>query len=178
MPDDTAKAQPAKWTEVGSSYQEDKGYLIRFLLRQGADFEEAQDAAHSAFIEMHRSRETVSHSRAWLRTVAYRIYLRQTVKVPEQPEQEVVERLTASVADWRTPLEAIELSEQQRHVLAALLQLPFKQRSVMAWHMDGFTTAEIADAMGLEKAAVLQNLSRARRTLKQQLGIADRRRPA
>jgi RNA polymerase sigma-70 factor (ECF subfamily) len=47
----------------------------------------------------------------------------------------------------------------------------------MAWHLDGFSTAEIAESMGLEQAAVLQNLSRARRTLKQQLGITDRRRP-
>lgn len=39
----------------------------------------------------------------------------------------------------------------------------------MAWHLDGFSTAEIAESMGLEQAAVLQNLSRARRTLKQQL---------
>ncbi|QLJ06378.1 hypothetical protein HZZ00_19075 [Streptomyces sp. NEAU-sy36] len=36
----------------------------------------------------------------------------------------------------------------------------------MAWHLDGFSTAEIAEAMSLEQAAVLQNLSRARRTLK------------
>ncbi|GAA3919531.1 hypothetical protein GCM10023084_82100 [Streptomyces lacrimifluminis] len=48
---------------------------------------------------------------------------------------------------------------------------------MMARHLDGFSTAEIAESMGLEQAAVLQNLSRARRTLKQQLGIADRRRP-
>ncbi|WP_327250093.1 RNA polymerase sigma factor [Streptomyces sp. NBC_01320] len=97
--------------------------------------------------------------------------------VPEQPEGDLADRLAETSADWRTPLQATELNEQQRHVLHTLLQLPFKQRSVMAWHLDGFSTAEIAESMGLEQAAVLQNLSRARRTLKQQLGITDRRRP-
>ncbi|MEW2558547.1 RNA polymerase sigma factor [Streptomyces griseorubiginosus] len=181
MTDDVAdtqgtRGQPAKHTAVGYSYQEDKPYLIRFLLRQGADLEEAQDAVHTAYAEMLKTSETVSHPRAWLRTVALRSFLRQIVRVPEKPDQDVMERHTATVADWRTPLQAVELNEQQRLVFAALLQLPFKQRSVLAWHMDGFTTSEIADAMGLEKAAVLQNLSRARRTLKRQLGIADPRR--
>ncbi|WP_327434803.1 RNA polymerase sigma factor [Streptomyces sp. NBC_01236] len=180
MADDTAavpgtREQPAPAADVGSSYQEDRPYLIRFLLLHGADFLEAEGAVQSAFVELMRSRRPVQHPRVWLRTVALRAFLRQTV--PEQPEQDLTDRLAATSVDWRTPLEVAELSEQQRRVLQNLVQLPFKQRSVMAWHLDGFSTGEIAEAMGLEKAAVLQNLSPARRTLKQQLGIADRRRP-
>ncbi|WP_197287700.1 RNA polymerase sigma factor [Streptomyces apocyni] len=180
MADDTAAAPGARqqsvWAaDAGSSYQEDRPYLIRFLLRHGADFQEAEDAVQSAFVELMCSRRPVQRPRAWLRTVALRAFLRQMV--PEQPEQDLTDRLAATSVDWRTPLEAAELSEQQRRVLQALVQLSFKQCSVMAWHLDGFSTGEIAEAMGLEKAAVLQNLSRARRTLKQQLGITDRRRP-
>ncbi|WP_328842624.1 RNA polymerase sigma factor [Streptomyces sp. NBC_00258] len=170
-----ARQQPAPAADVGGSYQEDRPYLIRFLLRHGATFPEAEDAVQSAFVELMRARQPVQHPRAWLRTVALRAHLRQTV--PEQPEQDLTDRLAATSVEWHTPLEAAELSEQQRRVLQALVQLPFKQRSVMAWHLDGFSTGEIAEAMRLEKAAVLQNLSRARRTLKQQLGITDRRRP-
>ncbi|MGI5380584.1 hypothetical protein ACQEV2_41540 [Streptomyces sp. CA-251387] len=47
----------------------------------------------------------------------------------------------------------------------------------MAWHLDGFSTAEIAGAIGMENAAVLQTSRGPARTLKQQLGITDRRRP-
>ncbi|RZB13608.1 sigma-70 family RNA polymerase sigma factor [Streptomyces sp. F001] len=178
--DDTAAApgarkRPVSAAEAGYSYQEDQPYLIRFLLRHGATFPEAEDAVHSAFVELMRSRQPVQRPRPWLRTVALRAFLRQTV--PEQPENDLTDRLAETSADWHTPLHAAELNEQQRRVLTALLQLPFKQRSVMAWHLDGFSTTEIAEAMGLENAAVLQNLSRARRTLKQQLGITDRRRP-
>ncbi|MEU0861039.1 sigma-70 family RNA polymerase sigma factor [Streptomyces griseofuscus] len=148
---------------------------MRFLLRHGAEYAEAEDAVHSAFVELIRTRQPVRSPRAWLRTVALRTFLRQAVS--ERPEQDLAERLAETSADWRTPLQAAELNEQQRHVLHALIQLPFKQRSVMAWHLDGFSTAEIAEAMSLEQAAVLQNLSRARRTLKQQLGLTNRRGP-
>ncbi len=182
MEDDTASApvpgarlQSSTSADVGASYQEDLPYLIRFLLRHGAEYPEAEDAVHSAFVELMRSRQPVRSPRAWLRTVALRAFLRQSV--PEQPEDDLADRLAETSADWRTPLQAAELNEQQRHVLHTLLQLPFKQRSVMAWHLDGFSTAEIAESMGLKQAAVLQNLSRARRTLKQQLGITDRRGP-
>ncbi|MFI7020895.1 RNA polymerase sigma factor [Streptomyces sp. NPDC050164] len=161
--------------DVSSSYQEDRSHLIRFLLRHGASFPEAEDAVHSAFVELMRTRRPVQSPRAWLRTVAVRAFLRQMVT--EQPEHDLADRLAEASVNWHTPLHAVELGEQQRRVLQALIQLPFKQRSVMAWHLDGFSTAEIAEAMGLEKPEVLQNLSRACRTLKQQLGITGRRSP-
>ncbi|MDH6581861.1 RNA polymerase sigma factor (sigma-70 family) [Streptomyces sp. SAI-133] len=176
MADDTAAAArqlSMAAADVGCSYQEDQPYLIRFLLRHGATFPEAEDAVHSAFVELMRTRQPVRTPRAWLRTVALRSFLRQIV--PEDPEQDLAARLAETSADWHTPLQAAELGEQHRQVLQVLVQLPFKQRTVMAWHLDGFSAAEIAEAMGLEKAAVLQNLSRARRTLKQQLGITNRR---
>lgn len=46
-----SQKQAAKWAEVGNSYEQDKPYIIRFLLRQGATFDEAQDASHTAFLE-------------------------------------------------------------------------------------------------------------------------------
>ncbi|MFH8485313.1 RNA polymerase sigma factor [Streptomyces longisporoflavus] len=169
-----SQKQAAKWAEVGNSYEQDKPYIIRFLLRQGATFEEAQDASHTAFLEFYRSSAPVARPRAWLRTVALRAFYRQAVKPCERLEQAVEEQRGASLVDWHTPLEAVELSEQQRQVFSALVQLPFKQRSVMAWHLDGFSTAEIAHEMNMAHPAVLQNLSRARRTLKEQLGITNR----
>lgn len=139
--DDTAAApgarqRPVSAAEAGYSYQEDQPYLIRFLLRHGATFPEAEDAVHSAFVELMRW-QPVQRPRPWLRTVALRAFLRQTV--PEQPENDLTGRLVQTSADWHTPLHAAELNEQQRWVLTTLLQLPFKQRSVMAWHLDGFS---------------------------------------
>ncbi|MER7812951.1 sigma factor-like helix-turn-helix DNA-binding protein [Streptomyces sp900116325] len=56
-------------------------------------------------------------------------------------------------------------------MIELLLTLPAKQRAAMAWTLDGFTTQESAAAMGITPEAARQNLSRARATLKAQLGL-------
>ena len=56
-------------------------------------------------------------------------------------------------------------------MLAALAALPPKQREVMAWCIDGYSPAEIAGELGADPAAVRQNLAKARKNLKQMLGI-------
>jgi RNA polymerase sigma factor (sigma-70 family) len=66
---------------------------------------------------------------------------------------------------------AVELRDEARTVLAALATLPPKQRQVMAWCIDGYTPAEIAREMGADPAAVRQNLAKARKNLKQVLGM-------
>ena len=67
---------------------------------------------------------------------------------------------------------ATELRDEARTVLAALASLPPKQREVMAWHIDGFGSAEIAATLHIDPAAVRQNLIKARRNLKKKLGIS------
>ncbi|MGP2442410.1 sigma factor [Streptomyces sp. JW3] len=57
---------------------------MRFLLRHGATFPEAEDAVHSAFVELMRARRPVQHPRAWLRTAALRAFLRQAF--PSSPK--------------------------------------------------------------------------------------------
>ncbi|MEU5137998.1 sigma factor-like helix-turn-helix DNA-binding protein [Streptomyces californicus] len=56
-------------------------------------------------------------------------------------------------------------------MIKLLLSLPSKQRAALAWTLDGFTTQESADAMGISPEAARQNLSRARATLKTRLGL-------
>ncbi|MFC5900714.1 RNA polymerase sigma factor [Streptomyces zhihengii] len=56
-------------------------------------------------------------------------------------------------------------------MIELLLQLPAKQRAVMAWTLDGFTAQECAVAMGISPEAARQNLSRARAGLKAALGL-------
>jgi RNA polymerase sigma factor (sigma-70 family) len=68
-------------------------------------------------------------------------------------------------------LSAVELRDEARTVLAALATLPPKQRPVMAWCIDGYTPAEIAREMGADSAEVRQNLAKARKNLKQLLGM-------
>jgi DNA-directed RNA polymerase specialized sigma24 family protein len=60
-------------------------------------------------------------------------------------------------------------------VLAALASLPPKQREVMAWHIDGFRSAEIAATLHMDPAAVRQNLIKARKTSRKRSASPERR---
>ncbi|OIJ63745.1 RNA polymerase sigma factor [Streptomyces mangrovisoli] len=151
--------------------------LIRFLLLHGASWTEAQDAAQDAFTHMCAPGLSLTHPRAWLRTVAWRSWVSQQV-TPEDPCAEMPEPRTT--LRWQTPAHAAELGEEERRVISLLLQLPVKQRAALAWYLDGFTTQESARAMGTTQAAVRQNLTRARAALREGLrletGLTDDRR--
>ncbi|MFB8053516.1 RNA polymerase sigma factor [Streptomyces parvus] len=140
--------------------------LVRFLLLHGASWSEAQDAAQDAFTQMCRPGTSIRYPKAWLRTVAWRSWLRQQVR--EEPCEEVPDRPTAH---WDSPAHAVELGVEERRVIEMLLSLPSKQRAALAWTLDGFTTQESAAAMGISPEAARQNLSRARATLKTRLGL-------
>lgn len=144
--------------------------LIRFLLLQGATWTEAQDAAQEAFTSMCRPGTRITRARAWLRTVAWRSWIKQQVRW----EDTCAEMHEACLSlKWDTPAHAVELGEEARRVVQLLSGLPPKQRAAMAWHMDGFTTEESARAMRTSPAAVRQNLARARAALKAGLGLGD-----
>jgi RNA polymerase sigma-70 factor (ECF subfamily) len=150
---------------VGGYAQEFPG-LVWFLMSQGASAHEAADVAQTAFTEAFPVWPTIRCPRAWLRQVAGRIYHRQLNRA-ETPVE--------SLPDRQGPLSAAaatELRDEARTVLAALASLPPKQREVMAWHLDGFGSAEIAATLRIDPAAVRQNLIKARRNLKKKLGIS------
>ncbi|HET6857595.1 MAG TPA: sigma-70 family RNA polymerase sigma factor [Streptomyces sp.] len=140
--------------------------LVRFLLLHGASWNEAQDAAQDAFTQMCRPGTSIRFPKAWLRKVAWRSWLRQQVQ--EEPCAEVPDSATEH---WQSPAYAAELGVEERHVIELLLKLPAKQRAALAWTMDGFTTQESAEAMGITPVAARQNLARARATLKAELAL-------
>ncbi|MFF5720731.1 RNA polymerase sigma factor [Streptomyces buecherae] len=146
-------------------YRQHRAGLTRFVMRHGAGPHEAADAAQAAFIEAFRSWHHIDHRAAWLRTVALRMFLRQSVRPEEELTDAAPERAVGC-----GPLEAVVLREQQARVYAALGRLPGKQRQVMAWYLDGISTDEMAAALEMTPAAVRQNLARARAHLRQHLG--------
>ncbi|MDQ1042126.1 RNA polymerase sigma factor [Streptomyces sp. V4I2] len=134
---------------------------------EGASGHEAAEAAQAAFAEAFVKWETIEYPAAWLRKVAIRLYLRQPVSREDLTDD--VPELPGGVC----PLRSVELKEEEARVYAALATLPPLQRAVLAWHLDGFATSEIGDALDMTHEAVRQNLSRGRARLKTTLLSAN-----
>jgi RNA polymerase sigma factor (sigma-70 family) len=153
-------------TDFSACYARELSSLVWFVMSLGADAHRAADVAQSTFAEAFAVWDRIEHPTAWLRRVAGRLYYRHLV-----PQETPVE----DVPDRQGPLSAagaVELRDEARRVLAALADLPPKQRQVMAWTIDGFSPAEIARELDVDPATIRQSLAKARKNLKQQLGIA------
>jgi RNA polymerase sigma-70 factor (ECF subfamily) len=155
----------AAMTDFSACYARELSSVVWFVMSLGADPHRAADVAQSAFAEAFVVWDRIQHPTAWLRRVAGRLYYRHLV-----PQETSVE----DVPDQQGPLSAagaVELRDEARAVLAALADLPPKQRQVMAWTIDGFSPAEIARELDVDPATIRQSLAKARKNLKQQLGI-------
>lgn len=158
-------SEPAA-TDFSACYARELSSLTWFVMSLGADAHRAADVAQSAFAEAFAVWDRIQHPTAWLRRVAGRLYYRHLVTQETSVED---------VPDRQGPLSAasvVELHDEARRVLKALADLPPKQRQVMAWTIDGFSPAEIARELDVDPATVRQSLAKARKNLKQQLGIA------
>jgi RNA polymerase sigma factor (sigma-70 family) len=152
--------------EFAACYAAEMPVLVRFLMKCGASEQDAMDAAHNAFVQLYQQWATVRRPKPWLRTVAFRIFLKMPI-TGEHPLS--AEHDQPSVA----PASAcLELYEEERAVLAAFRQLPMTQRAVFALYFDKFPIREIAEILQMKEDAVRQNIVRARATLKGLLGRA------
>ncbi len=147
-------------------YQAELPQLLRFLVKQGATWEESWDAAQDAFLEAYRRWDSIAYPRAYIRTTGWRAYVHRRQRAVED-----VRRATGDL-DWlpRPCFADLQLGEGEALVLAALAGLPERQRQVMAWCYDGYSPKETAAILGLTSDAVRQSLSEARRSLRQTLG--------
>ncbi|MFD5620542.1 RNA polymerase sigma factor [Streptomyces yangpuensis] len=153
-------------SEFDAFYLREMPRVTVFLVNLGASVYEAADAAHEAFLTLLPDKwRGLDHPGAWLRTVAYRKYLRQTT-ARTQPMDPVPDRPGGTC-----PVDLVLLTEQQRCVLDALGQLSPAEREAMAWKLDGFTHEQTAQALGKSPAAVRQAYTRARQRLITILGL-------
>ncbi|MFB7229780.1 RNA polymerase sigma factor [Streptomyces fimicarius] len=161
----TELRSPGSRLDFALFYSEHLAVLTRFVMRLGASPYEAADAAQVAFVEAFPKWDQITAPRAWLRTVAARAYLRQ-VGLRDRPTGSLPDR-----PGGHCPLDEVVLREQEQRVYDALGMLPPRQRQVMAWHLDGFSHAEISGQLGITAEAVRQNYARARLSLKKALNL-------
>lgn len=143
--------------------------VVRFVMLNGACLQDAQDAAQEAFtaswtlIDSDPDRWlAVSGKEAWIRVVALRRYRR-----PLGPRIQPQLAEGAVIPDLPNPDPGPEeLTEQTQMVLQALRSLNEQDRTVMAFYLDDFPTAAIADVLDLTEQRVRDVKKRARVALK------------
>jgi RNA polymerase sigma factor (sigma-70 family) len=153
-------------------YRGERPRLIRYLMSLGASQHQADDAVQVSFARAWDRWDTIRHPRAWLYTVALHESgrARAADSGREIPAGDALPD-TVCVPDAG---DLVILNEEEERVLAALANLPLRQRQVMSLAIAGFTAAEIAAELGCQAAAVRQSQVKARDKLARQLGI-DRR---
>lgn len=158
--------------EFAALYRQHRSALVWYLRCHGASHAEAADAVQDAFAHALRAAGEVRDHRAWpawLRTVAFRCYVRSLAQ-RGGPGRDGVSVLTvAEVPDLAAagePAADAEHREQEAYVLSRLALLPPQQRRVFALHYEGWTAAEIAAELDMDNAAVRQNIARARAALR------------
>lgn len=144
--------------------------LVGFLVNNGASVAAAADIAQETMIKLYRSWHEIDHPKAWVHTVASRAWARKVADVREQPLEAVPEPTSLlpgpdAVAEW----------EVRHETLRVLRLLPPRQRQVLAWSLNDFTPAEIADELGITAEAVRSNLKKARRAAAQHLRDREER---
>jgi RNA polymerase sigma factor (sigma-70 family) len=167
VPDGPDDASTVEYARV---YRAEKSRLVLYLIRCGANWHDAEDAAQQALAALYNQWGTVCNPGPWLRIVAFRAFMR--TRDPNGRSREGLDQLRVP----GVPADVESLLEQYA-VLSAIGQLPPLQRQVFALHFDQLETSEIAEALKISEAAVRQNLARARARLKELLGLADREVP-
>ena len=167
VPDGPDDASTVEYARV---YRAEKPRLVLYLIRCGANWHDADDAAQQALVALYKQWGTVRNPGPWLRKVAFREFMRTRDPNGRSPEGLDQLGVPEGPADVESLLE-------QHAVLSVIGQLPRLQRLVFALHFDQLETSEIAEALQISEAAVRQNLARARARLKELLGFTGREDP-
>ncbi len=138
--------------------------IVQSLTLASGDFAAAEDATQEAFAQAWVRWNRISrydNPGAWVRRVAIN-KLRNAHRSRLRGEA-AVQRMTYEVAS--TPL-----SEPESDLTGALQRLPYKQQlCAVLFYVDGLSTAEVAQAMGISQGSVSQHLNRARTALRAHL---------
>ena len=157
--------------------------IYRFGLRMCGHREDAKDVLQDTLIQAYKALKTVEHPEAlksWLYRVAGNACLMMRRKGKYEPDRELsLDDLAPRPDDGPSheipdpgdlPDTQAERSQWQGLVQEAIGDLPPNYRIVLVMRdMEGLSTEEVGDALGLETSAVKMRLHRARLKVKQRL---------
>lgn len=157
--------------------------VFNLALRLTGDPEEARDVAQDVFLQVFRMLGRFE-GRSSLKTWIYRIVVNQCHnrqrfwkrrrKDRTRPLEDMTPadeaQLSARSPDASNPYEEIRRREQGRAVQAALLGVSFEHRAILLLReVEGLSTEQVAESLGVPPGTVKSRLSRAREALRRQL---------
>jgi DNA-directed RNA polymerase specialized sigma24 family protein len=143
--------------EFDAFFRADFPPLVAFLCKAGFEVGTARDVAAEAMLHALEAWPTVEDPRAWVRRAAGRLL------------EAADPGLRAEWAPARDPRDDEELTAlvgRHARLIDLLTALPGRQRLVLAWSLDGFTPAQIAEALRIAPATVRSNLRHVRERLR------------
>ncbi|MDX8052981.1 sigma-70 family RNA polymerase sigma factor [Lentzea sp. BCCO 10_0798] len=148
-------------------FRREFGHLVAFLVKMNFDRATSEDAAVDAMVAARSSWATLTCASAWVRKAAYRIALKSSLRNREGVRRAISGGWLNAPNDHSVDdtLAAIVEQPQVEYLLA---KLPERQRLVLAWHLDGFTNVEIAEALEMTSTTVRSTLRHAKDRLKKE----------
>ena len=149
--------------------------LLRFAFWLGRDRQLAEDVVQEAMLRAWKSLDSLTDqgkAKSWLLTIVRREFARSFER--KRLEVSDLDALVAAEADVLAAEDEGGVAEMRE----ALFRLEDEYREPLVLQvMMGYTTQEIADAMGMQQGAVLTRLFRARARLRRELGLAGESAP-
>ena len=142
-------------------------------LRVLRDPHRAEDATQDAFLKAHQQIERLREPAAlpgWLKRIAISVAIDELRRTrPDDPLDDFDAPDTGL-----TPAEAAEVTDALERFAAALERLPASLRIVVSLRdVEGLSTSEAAELLGVSEAAVKMRLSRGRRAVRDLVGGGD-----
>jgi RNA polymerase sigma-70 factor (ECF subfamily) len=151
--------------------------LFGYLGRMGLAQAHTEDIAQETFIRAWQNLAQFDPKRAefstWLFTIARHLALNALERASYRLEDTTSDGMESEDPAGQ-PLEHLEKREQQQRLHAALLRLPFAERSTLALaYIQGLNLKTVATIEGCSEGAVKVRLHRAREQLRQWLEAHD-----
>jgi RNA polymerase sigma-70 factor (ECF subfamily) len=159
--DDASALKPAT---VEALFRQSYKPIVQALALACGDLAAVEDATQDAFAQAWRRWDRISrydNPGAWVRRVAIN-KLRNAHRSRVRGEA-AIERLGSEATTASLP-------ETNPDLVVGLQRLPYKQRiCAVLYYVEGLSTAEVAEAMGISPGSVSQHLNRARTALRSYL---------
>jgi RNA polymerase sigma-70 factor (ECF subfamily) len=146
--------------------------LYRFALRLSNDPHVAEDLTQETFLRAWRQRgrlRDAQAARVWLFRITANLW-RDRLRRGRLPLTRAGPLQGTELSTSQPPEQVVAGQEELRRALAAMADLPPRQREVLYLSAcEGLTTAEVAEVLGISGDAAKASLSLARKKLRQQL---------